>query len=121
MKKTIESNAVTSATRLRILFLCGRNRRRSPTAEIIFRGCAGIEVDSAGVRPDADVLVTADHIDWADLIILMENRYRRPLKSLMGGLLKTKRIVSLDIADDYELMDPALVELVRQRMLSHLP
>lgn len=32
----------------RVLFVCSRNRRRSPTAEHVFRNVPGIETASAG-------------------------------------------------------------------------
>ncbi|HEY1100425.1 MAG TPA: phosphotyrosine protein phosphatase [Myxococcota bacterium] len=98
-----------------MLFICGRNRKRSPTAEVVLRA-PGIETDSAGVRPDADVVVDPEQVAWADLIVLMENRYRKPLLDRVGGrAVRDKRIVSLDIADDYEAMDPTLIALLRER------
>ncbi|WP_229702021.1 arsenate reductase/protein-tyrosine-phosphatase family protein [Bowmanella pacifica] len=38
----------------KILFLCSRNRLRSPTAEAIFKGVEGWEVSSAGINNDAE-------------------------------------------------------------------
>lgn len=100
---------------MKVLFICGRNRRRSPTAEVVLRG-PGIETDSAGVRPDADVVVDREQIAWAELIVLMENRYRKPLLDRVGGAaVRDKRIVSLDIADDDEPMDATLVALLHER------
>ena len=45
-----------------VLFLCGRNRLRSPTAEMVFTGYTGIEVDSAGLNHDADVVCSAEPV-----------------------------------------------------------
>ena len=45
-------------SKLRVLFLCSRNRLRSPTAEQVFRGWPGIEVDSAGLAADAETPVS---------------------------------------------------------------
>lgn len=95
---------------MHVLFICGRNRKRSPTAEALFGG------DSAGVAKDADVVVDADHIAAADLIVVMEGRHRRTLNQRFGALLKGKRVVCVDIPDDYEFMDDALVALLRQRV-----
>ncbi|HAJ04416.1 MAG TPA: phosphotyrosine protein phosphatase, partial [Brevundimonas sp.] len=36
-----------------LLFLCSRNRLRSPTAERVFAYWPGIETASAGLAPDA--------------------------------------------------------------------
>lgn len=100
----------------RVLFICGRNRCRSPTAEVVARDEFGVEADSAGVRKDADVVVDVMQVEWADLIVVMERRYLKPLQSLCGPHLRQKRVVSMDIPDDYEAMDPALVDLLRQRL-----
>ena len=37
-----------------VLFICSRNRLRSPTAERVFADWPGIETASAGLAPDAD-------------------------------------------------------------------
>ena len=99
-----------------VLFICGRNKRRSPTAELIIGKRAGVAADSAGVRPDADVVVSLEQIQWAELIVLMENKYRRPLQSLFGRHLRDKRIVSVDIRDEYEFMQPELMALIEARV-----
>ena len=61
---------------MHLLFLCARNRWRSPTAERIFAGIGGVETCSAGVRPDAEQPLTAELIEWADIIFVMEPRHR---------------------------------------------
>ncbi|GBO56738.1 hypothetical protein APA_5073 [Pseudanabaena sp. lw0831] len=39
---------------MKLLFVCGKNRLRSPTAEKVFADYGGIEVDSAGIGQEAD-------------------------------------------------------------------
>lgn len=68
-------------------------------------------MSSAGTAADADCPLSGDLIEWADDIIVMESRQARQLRRQFAGALKDKRIVSLDIPDKYELMQP---ELVRQ-------
>lgn len=41
----------------RVLFLCSRNRLRSPTAEQVFGTWPELEVDSAGLADDADAVL----------------------------------------------------------------
>ena len=48
-----------------ILFICGKNRLRSPTAEHVFADWPGIETASAGTGQDADCPVSAELIAWA--------------------------------------------------------
>ena len=102
-----------------MLFLCSRNRLRSPAAEQVFAGWPGLEVDSAGLADDADTIVSAEQLDWAELILVMEPAHRRRLRSRHGHLLKGKRVVSLDIPDHYAFMQAELVTLLLKKA-SHL-
>ena len=104
----------------RLLFLCSRNRLRSPTAEAAFASYPGIETDSAGLAPDAEVRLTAEQVEWADVILVMERVHQQRLKRGFGKLLGGKKVVVLDIPDDYEFMEPALVELLRSRCAPYL-
>jgi predicted protein tyrosine phosphatase len=52
----------------KLLFLCSRNKLRSPTAEAIFSEYEGLEVESAGLNPDAEVLVSNEMLESADII-----------------------------------------------------
>jgi predicted protein tyrosine phosphatase len=104
-----------------VLFLCSRNRLRSPTAEAIFSDHPAIEVDSAGLSSDAEIPVTLEQIEWADLIVVMEKVHRSRLNRKFGSALSRKRIAVLDIPDDYDYMDPELIRLLRLRCAPYLP
>lgn len=98
-----------------LLFLCSRNKLRSPTAEALFRGRPGIETDSAGLSPDAEVMLSPEQIEWADLILVMEKVHRVRLNRKFGKHLAGKRVAVLDVPDDYPFMDPELVRLLEAR------
>jgi predicted protein tyrosine phosphatase len=100
-----------------VLFVCARNRLRSPTAEAIFSGLVGIEVSSAGTAPDAECVVSADLIEWADEIFCMEARQKKLLVSRFGSLLQGKRVVNLAVPDRYGYMQEELVALLRVKAL----
>ena len=100
----------------RLLFVCSRNRQRSLTAETIFAELPGHQVRSAGTEPGARVKVTAGHLGWADLIVVMEKRHRQRLEQRFADALEGKRVVCLHIADEYAYMDEALVERLRGGM-----
>lgn len=100
----------------RVLFVCGRNRRRSPTAEVLFRDHPGVEVQSAGLNADADNPISLEAVAWADVICVMEENQRRKLAQMFGSALKAVRVVSLDIADRYAFMDEELQRLLRERV-----
>jgi predicted protein tyrosine phosphatase len=106
--------------RKRLLFLCSRNRLRSPTAEAVFAAYPGVEVDSAGLSPDAELRLSADQVEWADLIFVMEAGHRERLKKTFDSLLGGKRVVVLGIPDDFGYMDPGLVELLKVRCAPYL-
>jgi len=101
---------------IRALFVCSRNRLRSPTAEQVFAEIDGVETASAGLAPDADNPMTAELAEWANLIFVMEKVHRTRLQRRFGRHLKHARVVCLDIPDDYGFMDEALVRLLRERV-----
>ena len=105
----------------RVLFVCSRARLRSPTAEAAFAGWPGVAAISAGTAPDADVRVSADLVEWADLVVAFEGRHRRHLQRAFGPLVRDTRVVVLDVPDEFAYGDPALVRLVRDRVGPLLP
>ena len=103
-----------------ILFVCGRNRARSPTAEQVFADYPGVEVASAGTSRDADVPVTAELLEWADMVFVMENSHRAKLSAQFRAALRNTKIVCLGIPDDFAFMDPELVVLLKSKVTPHL-
>lgn len=106
---------------LKLLFICAKNRLRSTTAEQLFADWRGVETASAGVNHDADTPVCPELLALADLILVMQWGHRRKLTGKFKAQLGNKRIVCLDIADDYTFMDPALIYLLSARVLLYLP
>lgn len=106
---------------MNLLFVCARNRRRSPTAEAVFAGVGGVETDSAGLSPDAEQRLTAEQIGWADVVFVMERRHRAALSRGFGGTLRGKRVVCLNVPDDFEYGDPDLVRLLWERVPLSVP
>ncbi|KJC59554.1 phosphotyrosine protein phosphatase [Bradyrhizobium sp. LTSPM299] len=104
-----------------VLFVCSANRLRSPTAEQVFSTWPGIETDSAGVLASAAVQLSAEQVDWADIIFVMEKVHRSKLTRQFRSRLKDKRVICLDIPDDYELMDPMLIRMLENRVPRFLP
>ena len=105
----------------RLLFLCSQNKLRSPTAEAIFSGHPGVETDSAGLNNDAEVPLSVEQIEWADLIIVMEKAHRTRLNRKFKSALAGKRIAVLNIPNDYAYMDPSLIALLKTRCAPYLP
>ena len=108
-------------TRTKILFVCSRNRRRSLTAETIFKNVPSWDVRSVGTEDGARIKVTPGHLGWADVIVVMEKRHKERLRQKFAESLHGKPCLCLFIADDYELMDAELVKLLRAKVQEHFP
>ncbi|MDP4171160.1 MAG: protein tyrosine phosphatase [Bacillota bacterium] len=105
---------------MKILFICSKNKWRSPTAEKIFHAFNGYEVRSAGTEAGARVKVTEGHIGWADMIFVMEKKHHRRLKEKFGHCLQDKKVWNLDIPDDYKYMDKELIEILMARVSDYI-
>ena len=99
-----------------VLFVCSQNRLRSPTAEKIFAEFPGIEVASAGIDDDAEVKLTLELVAWADIIFVMEEWHRKQLSKKFGDDLEGKKIVCLNIPDEFEFMDATLVSILKSKV-----
>jgi len=104
----------------RVLFICSRNQWRSPTAEKVFSAWQGLEVMSAGLDPSAVEPVTPEHLEWAEVIFVMEKSHRAKLSRKFRAYLKHQKIVVLGIPDRYRYMDPELVGLLEKLVPPHL-
>jgi predicted protein tyrosine phosphatase len=97
------------------------NRWRSPTAEQIFSESPGVECSSAGLNRGAENPLTPELVEWADLIFVMERCHKTKLSSEFKPYLKGKRVVCLNIPDNYKFMEPALVKLLQVKVSGFLP
>ena len=93
---------------MNILFVCSQNKRRSLTAEKMFDGRDGNCVRSAGTENNSRIKVTPGLIGWADIIFCFEKKHLRRLKEKYSGELEGKRVITLNIPDDYSYMDEEL-------------
>ena len=94
---------------------------RSPTAEQVFARHPGIECASAGLNRDADNPLTAELVEWAELIFVMERHHEKTMAVRFIGQLDGKRIICLDIPDNYGYLDPALIALLKTKVGPFLP
>ena len=98
---------------VKVLFVCSRNRWRSPTAERLFDGVPGVQARSAGTEAGARVRVNEKILGWADVIFCMERRHVQRLRERFDTVLASKELHVLDVPDDYEYMDPELLDALR--------
>ena len=98
---------------MNLLFLCSQNRKRSLTAEKIFDGYNGHKAYSAGTESNSRIKVTPGLLGWADIIFCMEKKHMRRIKEKYPDIVADKKLVCLNISDDYEFMDRELQELLK--------
>ena len=105
----------------KLLFVCSRNQWRSPTAEMICRGATGYQTRSAGTEAPARVRVNVKLLAWADWIFCMERRHVARLRERFGDVLGDRKLVCLDIPDEFPFMDPELVKMLEASLTEYLP
>ena len=104
-----------------VLFVCGKSRLRSPTAEQVFADWPGVETASAGTSHDADYPVSAELIAWADIVLVMEPTHRSRITARFRPQLRGKRMAVLGIPDQFEYMAPELIRLLQHKVRPYLP
>lgn len=104
----------------KLLFVCTENKLRSPTAEFVFSEYQNIEAIGAGTNKDAECPLSGDLIEWADIIFAMEKEHKKKISVKYKSLLKNKKLVCLDISDNYKYMQPSLVELLKRIVSKHV-
>ena len=115
----------TESRRFRVLFVCSANMQRSPTAEKIYRNDPRIEVRSAGVRVGARRRISENDLRWADVVFVMEREHKHAILSRFDFIpdFPFPPIEVLDIPDEFDFMQSALVEALKAAIdpeLDHL-
>ncbi len=104
----------------KLLFVCSRNKIRSLTAEKMFAGSPLCQVRSVGTQPTARIVVTAGHLGWADLVVCMEKSHLSQVRHKFPEAMRGKQAVCLHIPDDYEFMQPELLDALRAGLAGHV-
>jgi predicted protein tyrosine phosphatase len=106
--------------REQLLFICSRNQWRSPTAEALFKNSDRYTARSAGTADRSRVKITPGLINWADRIFVMEKRHAAIIQQNYPDLLADQPLIILHISDDYQYMDPELIEILTSRLSEYL-
>ncbi len=99
--------------KIKLLFVCSRNQWRSPTAEKTYHKDPRVDARSRGTARGAVRTLAAGDLQWADMVLVMEQKHRRYIASHFGQLVQHKPVHVLDIPDDYQYMDDELVDAIR--------
>lgn len=105
---------------MNLLFICSKNKLRSPTAENVFSAYAGINAIGCGINADSETPLSGDLVKWADVIFAMEAAHKKKISTSYQNLLKGKKVVCLSIPDNYAKMDPELIRLLEVRVAQHV-
>jgi len=97
---------------MRVLFICNQNQHRSKTAEEIFS--SRFETKSAGLYNHDPV--TAAQLDWADIIVVMEDEQRAEIGRRFPKQYLSKRIISFGIPDQFHYRQHTLIQALNSRM-----
>lgn len=92
---------------------------RSCTAETIF-AAEGYSVKSAGTSKSATTTLSDEIINWADLIFAMEEKHKVIITNYFPDSSNGKRIIVLNIPDNYYYMEDELVELLKEKIKPYL-
>jgi predicted protein tyrosine phosphatase len=99
----------------RILFICTINLMRSATAHKIYTHDLRFEVKSAGTHRSAETVLSKELLDWAEMVVVMEERHFNFIRITYPAIFKGKNIVCLDVPDNYDYMQAELMVLLRDR------
>ena len=97
---------------MKVLFICNQNEHRSKTAEEIFQ--QKFTTRSAGLFNTSPI--EASQMDWADVVVVMEDFQRTELAKRFPHQYLVKRIVSLHVPDVFSYGQPELKALLKERM-----
>ncbi|MDE6913279.1 MAG: protein tyrosine phosphatase [Lachnospiraceae bacterium] len=105
---------------MNLLFICSQNKRRSLTAEKIFNGYNGHRAYSAGTESNSRIKVTPGLLKQADIIFCMEKKHVRRIREKYPDIVNGKKLICLNIHDDYEFMDRELQELLESYVYEYI-
>lgn len=96
----------------KILFICSANINRSKTAERVFM--KEYFTRSAGIYNAKPV--TKEQLEWADVVICMEEDHRKQIGLAHPGMYLKKKILVLGIPDEYHYMQERLIKKLEKKM-----
>ena len=99
----------------KLLVVCSQNKWRSPTAETIYRHDRRFAIRSAGLSKSSPHLLTPGDLAWADVLLYVEKEHLEKIKKIFPNTT-LPRTINLDIPDDYQYMDPELIEILKEKI-----
>ncbi|MBI3034640.1 phosphotyrosine protein phosphatase [Candidatus Woesearchaeota archaeon] len=97
---------------MKVLFICNQNKHCSKTAELLFKNL--FETKSAGLFNERPL--TDEEIEWADLVVVMEDFQRTEIGRRFPKQYNKKKVVSLGIDDTYSFNQPELINILKLKV-----
>ncbi|MES2379197.1 MAG: protein-tyrosine-phosphatase [Bacteroidota bacterium] len=98
-----------------ILVVCGKNKRRSRTAEYMFKNDQRFSIRSVGLSPKSDRKISENDLNWASLVLVMETDHRSKIKEIYRHV-QIPKIEVLNIPDEYEYLDEELIQILDDKV-----
>ena len=98
-----------------LLVVCGRNKRRSRTAEYLFKNDSRFGIRSVGLSPRSERQIKENDISWANIILVMEDAHSGRIQELYRHCDIPEMHV-LHIEDEYDYLDDELIEMLHDRI-----
>ncbi len=110
------AHSMNPEVRTNVLFICSRNQWRSPTAERVYRKSSGFQRPRGGDQSQRPAHGIRSRLRMGGRHYCDgEKHWSRLLADFAKGCFPAhKPLHVLDIPDDYQFMDPDLVEQLRQ-------
>ena len=108
----LDVRSIKYMSQINVLFVCGRNQKRSPTAQKLYQSDQRLSVRSAGTSDSSKRKIQYSDLSWADLILVMEPKYEARIRSKYPQIDSFPKIQSIDIPDDFEFMSEDLIEIL---------
>jgi predicted protein tyrosine phosphatase len=102
-----------------ILVVCSKNKKRSRTAESIYKNDSRFNIRSVGLSPKSPRKINDKDITWADSILVMMPEHRSRIKQKYMNI-DLPEIIVLEIQDIYDYMNPELIELLEEKIEDYL-
>lgn len=102
-----------------VLVVCGRNKRRSRTAEYMFKNDQRFNIRSVGLSPRSLREIKAKDVEWSNIILVMDDEQSSQLKSQYKSN-DIPVVEVLGIEDTYEYLNLELQEILRREINTSL-
>lgn len=99
----------------KILVVCGRNKKRSRTAEYLFKNDRRLHIRSVGLSPRSERRISANDILWADRVLVMEDSQAKRIRQDYREL-ELPPVEVLHIPDEYAFRDPELCKILEEKI-----